>query len=201
VPYLIVGGKRVFFQKSGSGNLALFVHGGGLDHTMWRLQLAGLLDVRQCVAIDLPGHGLSEAGPSALPEVIRALGYGRADFVGHSWGGHEVMATWWCEPTVVRSIALFGVMFSADAPPRATPDTALAPRRPVPIEAQEDVIRSIDVPFLVATGTEDTNTPAHLCRKLASFNAEARWLEIPGAGHMSPLEEPDVVNGALRGLW
>jgi len=92
-------------------------------------------------------------------------------------------------------------MFSADAPQRVAPPGATSFERPVPVEAQAEVVRSITVPFMVATGVDDTNTPAPLCRKLAAANPQARWVEIPGAGHMSPLEQPAAVTAALKRLW
>jgi len=162
---------------------------------MWMAQVSALSDVRDCIAIDYEPGRLDVFG------LVHDLGHGQADLVGHSWGGHEVLAVWWHQPSVVRTIALFGVMFSADARRRPTLPRGNAPALPVPIEAQEEVVRSISVPFLVATGAEDRNTPSALCRKLAETNRAARWLEIPGAGHMSPLERPTEATDALRSLW
>ena len=158
---------------------------------MWREQLAGLADVRHCIAIDLPADGRPD-----LASLIESLGDSRADLVGHSWGGHELLAAWRRSPACIRSIALLGVMFSADSP-HAAPNAS----RPVAIEDQEGVVRSITVPLLVATGDADINTPPDLCRKLAGANPGARWVEIAGAGHMSPVEQPGQVNAALRALW
>ncbi len=189
----------LFYEASGAGPLALFVHGSGLDHTLWTAQLEALADIRTCVAIDLPGHGRSETGQLDLPALIGELGHTQADLVGHSWGGHEVLVCWWRDPAAVRSIALIGVMFSADAPGAAA--AARTASRLIPIEAQEEVVRSISVPLLVATGENDTNTPSQLCRNLARTNPDARWLEIPSAGHLSPIEQPEAVSNALRELW
>jgi len=163
---------------------------------MWHGQLEALGDVRHCVAIDLPGFGQSAPGRLELAALIRSFGDAQADLVGHSWGGHEVLGAWQRSPACIRSIALLGVMFSADSP-HAAPNA----RRPVAIEDQEDVVRSITVPLLVGTGDADTNTPPGLCRKLAAANPTSRWVEIRGAGHMSPLEQPGQVNAGLRALW
>jgi pimeloyl-ACP methyl ester carboxylesterase len=200
VQVLDLGSELVRYAESGAGPLAVFVHGGGLDHQMWDEQLAALGDARRCVAIDLPGA----AGP--LPRLfnvcraIEALGSEPADLVGHSWGGHEVLAAWRSCPARIRSIALLGVMFSATGPAR--PGHGHAPAlRPVPIEEQVEVVRSISVPLLVATGDRDQVTPPALCRMLAASNPRGAFVEVAGAGHMSPLEKPQAVNAALRALW
>lgn len=194
------GGTTVVYQEEGSGPLALFVHGAGLDHTMWRHQLQALGGRRRCVAIDVPGYGQSPPGQLDLAEVIGRLGHRRADVVGHSWGGHEVLALWRRRPDRVRSLALLGVMFSADSP-HAKAARAGGPKRPVPISRQRQVVRSISVPLLVATGSDDASTPAALCRKLARANPAARFVEVAGAGHMSPVERPEEISLALRALW
>lgn len=204
MPFLATESGGLFYDATGSGPLALFVHGGGLDHTMWRHQLDGLADLRHCVAIDLPGSGRSAPGKLDLSSVIAALGEPQGDLVGHSWGGHEVLAAWRSHPERIRSIALVGVMFSVDAPPREPPQALTGravPGRPVPIAAQVETVASITVPFLVAAGEADVNTPAPMCRKFAAANLGARFVEITGAGHMAPLEQPQQVNSALRDLW
>lgn len=178
--------------------LAIFVHGAGLDGSMWLGQVAALSDTRECVTIEY------QPGRLELVQLIQNLGHQQADLVGHSWGGHEVLAAWWRTPSAVRTIALFGVMFSRDAPPHQPPANCSAHRRPVPPvppDAQEGVVRSISVPLLVATGADDAVTPSALCRRLAQVNPGARWLEISDAGHLSPLEQPDHANAALRALW
>jgi 3-oxoadipate enol-lactonase len=202
--FLVAGSTRLFYEDSGAGPLALFIHGGGLDHSMWRSQLEGLAGVRRCVAIDLPGSGSSDAGPFDLAAAVAALGAGEVDLVGHSWGGHVVLAAWRSHEAGIRSIALLGVMFSADAnlvTPLGPPSKGPPATRPVPVELQEVVVRSISVPLLVATGDRDQNTPPHLCRKLALSNPSAQWVEILNAGHLAPMEQPEQVNDALRSLW
>ena len=200
MPVLDLATQQLHYEESGAGPLAVFVHGGGLDHSMWREQLVVLGDLRRCVAIDLPAQHGSPTRLLDLCQVIAAFGSEQADLVGHSWGGHEVLAAWRRCPTRIRSIALLGVMFSADGPARQATSGA-GSLRPVPIEAQVEVVRSISVPLLVATGDEDENTPPALCRKLAETNSAAAFLQVAGASHMAPLEKPQAVNAALKALW
>jgi pimeloyl-ACP methyl ester carboxylesterase len=59
-------------------------------------------------------------------------------------------------------------------------------------------LASIRVPTLVIVGTDDALTPPAVAEKLASGIAGARQEKIPGAGHLSNLEQPERFNAALR---
>lgn len=60
------------------------------------------------------------------------------------------------------------------------------------------VLGTISVPALVVVGAEDAITPPDEAREIAAgIGARARYLEIPGCGHLSTLEAPDIVTAAL----
>ena len=65
--------------------------------------------------------------------------------------------------------------------------------------------RRITAPVLIIHGTFDRNAPYGSGREWASTLPDARLLTIPGAGHASWLEAPDVIFPAirafLRGEW
>lgn len=57
---------------------------------------------------------------------------------------------------------------------------------------------AISVPSLVLVGAQDVITPPAEARTIAAgIGAAARYLEVPGCGHLSTLEAPEVVNRAL----
>lgn len=56
---------------------------------------------------------------------------------------------------------------------------------------------AIDVPTLVICGQHDAITPPGEMQQIAAALPEARYVEIPGAGHLSPLENPRRVNAAI----
>jgi pimeloyl-ACP methyl ester carboxylesterase len=56
----------------------------------------------------------------------------------------------------------------------------------------------IDVATLVLVGADDTLTPPSLAETLAARIQGARLEIIPGAGHLSNLEQPDAFNQAVR---
>src|SRR6202140_2302522 len=89
---------RISYAEAGSGPVALFVHGVVLNKHLWRHQLAGLSDVRCCIAVDLLAHGDTEitsdqdvsvtANAKMLKEVLDALKIDQVDLIGnHSGGG------------------------------------------------------------------------------------------------------------------
>ena len=59
---------------------------------------------------------------------------------------------------------------------------------------------SIDVPTLLIVGEEDRISPVEEMRGIADAIPGAELAVIPDAGHMSPLENPEAVNAAIRDL-
>jgi pimeloyl-ACP methyl ester carboxylesterase len=60
-----------------------------------------------------------------------------------------------------------------------------------------DVLAGITVPTLVVTGEEDAVIGPEVGRELAAAIPDARFLLVERAGHLSNLEQPEVVNEAL----
>lgn len=59
------------------------------------------------------------------------------------------------------------------------------------------VLAAISCPTLVVVGSDDAITPPAMAREMAAAIAHAELVEIPGAGHLAPLERPALVNAAL----
>src|ERR1700719_2059977 len=88
---------RISYAEAGSGPVALFVHGVLLNSHLWRHQIAGLADVRRCVAVDLLAHGDTDIDPNQdvsvtanakmLTQLIDALDIDQVDVVGNDSGG------------------------------------------------------------------------------------------------------------------
>lgn len=60
------------------------------------------------------------------------------------------------------------------------------------------MLPKIDVPSLVLVGEHDSITTAEEMRTIAESLPEGRFVEILGAGHMAPMEEPAAVNKAMQ---
>lgn len=62
------------------------------------------------------------------------------------------------------------------------------------------MLGSITVPTLVIEGAGEQLLPAGTGRAMADAIPGARLASITGAGHFAPVENPDGVNGAIRGF-
>jgi pimeloyl-ACP methyl ester carboxylesterase len=61
-------------------------------------------------------------------------------------------------------------------------------------------LASISVPTLICVGQSDAITPPDVAARMQSQIPRARLVTIKGAGHMTPMEQPEQVNRALRAL-
>ena len=120
---------RIGYIEAGSGPVALFVHGVLLNKHLWRRQLAGLSDVRRCIAIDLLAHGDTDIAPDQdvsvtanaemLKELIDALQIDQVDVVGNDSGGGIAQIFAALNPERVRSLALTNCDTHDNWPPEA----------------------------------------------------------------------------------
>lgn len=56
-----------------------------------------------------------------------------------------------------------------------------------------DVLKAFDGPILVLSGQRDRFCPRRMQRRLVQSRPDARWIELPLAGHFLPLERPAAV--------
>ena len=88
---------EIAYTESGEGSPALFVHGVLLNSALWRHVIAGVSDLRHCIAVDLLGHGATQTSleqnlswntqADMLAAVCDALGFATIDLVGNDSGG------------------------------------------------------------------------------------------------------------------
>lgn len=114
---------RTVYVGNGSGHpgtdaeSVVFVHGAGMDHTVWALPARYF--ARQgfrVAAVDLPGHGRSAGPPfdriddmaAWLGEVLDALAMAKAAIVGHSMGSLVAYRFASTSPDRCRVLALLG---------------------------------------------------------------------------------------------
>lgn len=95
----------------------IFIHGSGLDHTVWALPARYFAHRDKSVlAVDLPGHGRSEGAPLAsieamadwIVKLMDELDLSRASLVGHSMGALAALDCAGRYPDRVRAVALLG---------------------------------------------------------------------------------------------
>jgi pimeloyl-ACP methyl ester carboxylesterase len=119
----------ISYVEAGSGPVALFVHGVLLNKHLWRHQLAGLSDIRRCIAVDLLAHGDTEIKPNQdvsvtanaimLREVLDALQIDQVDIVGNDSGGGIAQIFSALHPERVRSLTLTNCDTHDNWPPEA----------------------------------------------------------------------------------
>jgi pimeloyl-ACP methyl ester carboxylesterase len=120
---------RISYVETGTGPVALFVHGTLLNGYLWRHQLEHLADVRRCIAVDLLAHGRTQIAPTQdvsstanatmLVEFLDALEVDRVDLVGNDTGGGIDLIFAAHHPERVRSLALTDCDVHDNWPPEA----------------------------------------------------------------------------------
>ena len=117
-----VDGLRVFAATGGrafdpSLPVTVFVHGAAFDHTVWKLQARYFAwHGGSVLAVDLPGHGLSQGQPrGSIPEMadwlvalLDAAEVGQVNLVGHSMGALVALEAAARHGARVRKLALLG---------------------------------------------------------------------------------------------
>jgi pimeloyl-ACP methyl ester carboxylesterase len=119
---LTVAGARVHAGTGGrdfdaSLSPIVFLHGAGMDHTVWALPARYFAHRgRAVLAVDLPGHGRSEGKPLAsigvmadwVAQLLDAAGAEKAALVGHSMGALVALEAAARHPERVSALALLG---------------------------------------------------------------------------------------------
>jgi len=120
---------RISYLEQGKGPVALFMHGVLLNGYLWRHQLAGLSDMRRCIAPDLLAHGDTEMSPNQdlsvtanaemLQQFLDALKIDQVDLVGNDSGGGicQILAALY--PERIRSLTLTDCDTHDNWPPEA----------------------------------------------------------------------------------
>ena len=117
---LLVDGTEVFIGQGsghGEGRAILFLHGAGMDHTVWTLPARHFArHGYRVIAPDLPAHGRS--GGAALTSIdamaswswrlLDAMGVGEAVLFGHSMGSLVVSQMASHHPDRVLALGLLG---------------------------------------------------------------------------------------------
>jgi pimeloyl-ACP methyl ester carboxylesterase len=120
---------RIGYVEAGSGPVALFIHGVLLNSHLWRHQIAGLADLRRCVAVDLLAHGDTDIDPNQdvsvtanakmLTQLIDALDIDQVDVVGNDSGGGIAQIFAATNPERVRTLTLTNCDTHDNWPPEA----------------------------------------------------------------------------------
>jgi pimeloyl-ACP methyl ester carboxylesterase len=118
---------RIAYADQGSGPAALFVHGVFLNADLWRNVIPGVSDLRRCIAVDLPAHGATAAGPhtdvsldglaTVLGDLCDALDLEQVDLVANDTGGAVAQVFAASHPDRLRSLTLTNCDVHDNFPP------------------------------------------------------------------------------------
>jgi pimeloyl-ACP methyl ester carboxylesterase len=112
---LSLHGRAVSYVQAGSGPVLLLIHGMAGTHETWQAVIEPLAQRHTVIAVDLPGHGASEAGAgdyslgalaASLRDLLVKLGQERATLVGHSLGGGIAMQFAYQFPEITERLVL-----------------------------------------------------------------------------------------------
>jgi pimeloyl-ACP methyl ester carboxylesterase len=126
---VVIGSGEISYLDVGEGPAALFVHGIGTSAYLWRGVIGLLEGDRRIVALDLPLHGQSPAGPdqdfslgalaSLLEEFCAELDLPKVDLVAHDTGGAVAQIFAARHPERLRTFCLTNCDTHDNVPPEA----------------------------------------------------------------------------------
>jgi len=117
VPTADIGGVSLFYEESGNGDPVVFVHGIPTDYRAWRAQKEPVAAGRRMISVSrryaCPNVREGDLSDSTvhnnavdLKGFIEAVGGGKVDLVGHSYGGFVAAFLAADHPDLVRSLVL-----------------------------------------------------------------------------------------------
>jgi pimeloyl-ACP methyl ester carboxylesterase len=120
--YAPVNGVEVYYEIHGSGKPLVLLHGGFGALEMFGPVLTALAEKRQVIAVDLQGHGRTlpfdnrpmsfEAMATDVAELIKWLGYEKADVMGYSMGGNTALRVAIDHPEVVDKLVAASCVYA-----------------------------------------------------------------------------------------
>lgn len=91
--FVDVDGGRLYYEVNGSGDDLVFIHGFGLDHRLWKTQVAALKEHFRVISYDVRGFGLSSISQTNatsniedLAAILDQCNSNKATLIGHSMG-------------------------------------------------------------------------------------------------------------------
>lgn len=112
---LVHGGRMAYMDTLKGSRTILFIHGLTGYGPAWKQNIEELKDHYRCIAIDLPGNGLSDASPryqmdllaGCVLQLIAELKLKNVILAGHSMGAQIALSAVLKEPRCATALILF----------------------------------------------------------------------------------------------
>ncbi len=124
--YVTVSGARLWYESEGSGEPLILISGGpGISHDYFHPYFSALRDSYRIIYFDALGRGKSDRGKDRsdyslardvedVEGIRKALGLGKINLLGHSYGGVVAQAYTLRFPDSMRRLILVDTLFSAE---------------------------------------------------------------------------------------
>jgi pimeloyl-ACP methyl ester carboxylesterase len=119
--YAPVNGVEIYYAVYGEGEPLILLHGGFERIESFGPNIAALAEGRQVIGVDLQGHGRTlpfdrpmsfENMATDVAELIKWLGFEKADIMGYSMGGITALRVAIDHPEVVDRLVLVSMPFA-----------------------------------------------------------------------------------------
>jgi pimeloyl-ACP methyl ester carboxylesterase len=123
------GGTRLSYLELGEGPPLVLLHGFPQSPYCWRHQMPELARTHRVIAFDLKGYGASDKPDRGydlgtlteeMREALHNLGYERAAWAGHDWGGVLLWALALRYPETVERLAIINAPLHRLSPLRSS---------------------------------------------------------------------------------
>ncbi len=118
-------GVDIHYEVHGNGPCVVLIHGFLESVWMWKDLIPEFAKSHKVIAMDLPGHGMSEnigyvhqmdEMAECVQSIVHALGIRRVKLIGHSMGGYVALAFADLFPDQVRKLVLYQSTAKDDTP-------------------------------------------------------------------------------------
>jgi 3-oxoadipate enol-lactonase len=170
--FRIKSGRAIGYATSGAGEVVVFLHPVGMSAAFWRPLTSHLPSHYRALAIDLRGHGDSDATSEEFSlddlaedavELIHALGNGPCIVAGCSMGGMVAQGVALRAPELVRGLVLMNSGHTLPAAGRMAIDQrATESRKGMPLILQATIDRWFSEEFKSASPAVVDQVRTHL---------------------------------------